>query len=122
MGDAGALVRDDPEFAASVVGLREHGQRAKYRHDEPGYTSRLDTLQALVLLPKLPFLKEWTAARRELARQYEERLAGVGDLRLPPGAEGQRARLVRLPRPDAGPRSPRQLPQNMRDRHGQALP
>jgi dTDP-4-amino-4,6-dideoxygalactose transaminase len=83
MGDAGALVCDDPELAGRVVGLREHGQRAKYHHDEPGYTSRLDTVQALVLLRKLPFLQGWTAARRGIARYYSEQLAGVGDLRLP---------------------------------------
>jgi dTDP-3-amino-3,4,6-trideoxy-alpha-D-glucose transaminase len=88
MGDAGAVVCDDRELAARVIGLREHGQRAKYRHDEPGYTARLDTLQALILLRKLPFLEEWTAARRDVARYYSERLQGVGDLRLPPVAEG----------------------------------
>jgi dTDP-4-amino-4,6-dideoxygalactose transaminase len=87
-GDAGALVCDDEELAARVRGLREHGQRAKYRHDEPGYTSRLDTLQAAVLIRKLPFLDEWTAARRELAGWYSERLGRVGDLRLPPVAPG----------------------------------
>jgi dTDP-3-amino-3,4,6-trideoxy-alpha-D-glucose transaminase len=88
IGDAGALVCDDPEVAARVVGLREHGQRAKYRHDEPGYTARLDTVQAAVLLRKLPFLEEWTAARRKIARYYSQRLEGVGDLRLPAVAEG----------------------------------
>jgi dTDP-4-amino-4,6-dideoxygalactose transaminase len=88
MGDAGAVVSDEAELAARIVGLREHGQRAKYRHDEPGYTSRLDTVQALVLLRKLPFLQEWTAARRDVARHYSEGLAGVGDLNLPPVPEG----------------------------------
>jgi dTDP-4-amino-4,6-dideoxygalactose transaminase len=87
-GDAGALVCDDDELAARVVGLREHGQRAKYRHDEPGYTSRLDAVQAAVLLRKLPLLEQWTAARRDVARRYMERLEGVGDLRLPPVPEG----------------------------------
>ena len=54
MGDAGALVTDDAELAARVRMLREHGQSRKYEHDVPGYTARLDTLQALVLLRKLP--------------------------------------------------------------------
>jgi dTDP-4-amino-4,6-dideoxygalactose transaminase len=82
-GDAGALVTDDAELAAQVRALREHGQRAKYRHDRPGYTARLDTIQALVLLQKLPLLNAWNAQRRAAARFYDEALAQVGDLVLP---------------------------------------
>jgi len=48
-----------------------------------GYTARLDTLQAVVLLHKLPLLEGWTRARRGLADHYAEGLDGVGDLRLP---------------------------------------
>jgi dTDP-3-amino-3,4,6-trideoxy-alpha-D-glucose transaminase len=83
LGDAGALVTDDPSFAGRVAGLREHGQRSKYHHDEPGYTARLDTIQAIVLRHKLPSLGEWTDARRAVARYYADALEGVGDLRLP---------------------------------------
>jgi dTDP-4-amino-4,6-dideoxygalactose transaminase len=88
MGDAGALVTDDDELADRVVALREHGQRAKYRHEFDGFTARLDTMQAIVLLKKLPFLDEWTDQRRAVAREYSERLAGVGDLLLPNVPEG----------------------------------
>jgi dTDP-3-amino-3,4,6-trideoxy-alpha-D-glucose transaminase len=84
MGDAGALATADAELAARMRALREHGQRTKYRHDLEGYTARLDTIQALVLLHKLPFLDEWNAQRDEAARFYTEALDGVGDLRLPP--------------------------------------
>jgi dTDP-4-amino-4,6-dideoxygalactose transaminase len=87
-GDAGALVTDDERLADTAVALREHGQRAKYRHDLEGYTARLDTIQALVLLRKLPLLEEWTAQRREIARLYCDALAGMGDLRLPPVPDG----------------------------------
>ena len=90
MGDAGALVTDDGELATRVEALREHGQTAKYRHDVEGYTSRLDTIQALVLLQKLPFLDEWNAQRRALAQFYNETLGEVGDLRLPPVPEGSK--------------------------------
>jgi dTDP-4-amino-4,6-dideoxygalactose transaminase len=48
-----------------------------------GYTARLDTLQAIVLLAKLPWLDWWTDERRSLASLYSEALQGVGDLRLP---------------------------------------
>jgi dTDP-4-amino-4,6-dideoxygalactose transaminase len=88
MGDAGAFVTNDDELADRVVALREHGQRAKYRHEFDGFTARLDTMQAIVLLKKLPFLDEWNDQRRAVAREYSERLAGVGDLVLPNVPEG----------------------------------
>jgi dTDP-4-amino-4,6-dideoxygalactose transaminase len=83
MGDAGALVTDDPELAARVRGLREHGQRAKYRHEREGWTARLDTVQAIFLLRKLPLLDGWNDERRAAAAAYTEALEGVGDLVLP---------------------------------------
>lgn len=88
MGDAGALVTNDSDAAARVRALREHGQRRKYQHDEIGWTARLDTIQAAVLLRKLPLLDGWNEERRALAALYLEALAGVGDLVLPPVAEG----------------------------------
>jgi dTDP-4-amino-4,6-dideoxygalactose transaminase len=87
-GDAGALVTDDEGLAERVRGLREHGQRAKYRHEVEGYTSRLDTIQALVLLRKLPLLDRWNEERRAAAAFYASALGGVGDLRLPPVPDG----------------------------------
>jgi dTDP-4-amino-4,6-dideoxygalactose transaminase len=88
MGDAGALVTDDEQLAASARALREHGQRVKYHHELVGWTARLDALQALVLERKLPHLDAWTAQRRRAAAIYDEQLAGVGDLRRPPVAPG----------------------------------
>jgi dTDP-3-amino-3,4,6-trideoxy-alpha-D-glucose transaminase len=82
-GDAGALVTDDEALAARVRALREHGQRRKYEHDAIGYTARLDTIQAIVLLRKLPLLAEWNDSRRAAARFYTEALVGLGDLVLP---------------------------------------
>jgi dTDP-3-amino-3,4,6-trideoxy-alpha-D-glucose transaminase len=87
-GDAGALVTDDSELASRVRALREHGQRAKYRHDFQGYTARLDSMQALVLLRKLPHLDGWNEERRNAAAFYSERLAGIGDLVIPPVPAG----------------------------------
>jgi dTDP-4-amino-4,6-dideoxygalactose transaminase len=88
MGDAGALVTRSEELAARVRALREHGQTSTYRSEVPGYTARLDTIQALVLLCKLPHLAEWNAERARAAAFYSRELAGVGDLRLPPVPEG----------------------------------
>lgn len=83
-GDAGALVTNDEALAARVRALREHGQLAKYRHEYEGFTSRLDSIQAAVLLRKLARLDEWNHERRLVAARYTEALDGVGDLRLPP--------------------------------------
>jgi len=82
-GDAGALVTDAGEVDGRVRALREHGQRAKYDHELVGWTSRLDTIQAIALLAKLPHLARWNDERRAAAAYYLERLAGVGDLVLP---------------------------------------
>jgi dTDP-4-amino-4,6-dideoxygalactose transaminase len=90
MGDAGALVTSRPELAATARALREHGQTARYRHELAGYTARLDTLQALVLLRKLPLLDAWNREREAAAGFYAEALAGVGDLRLPWAAQASK--------------------------------
>jgi dTDP-4-amino-4,6-dideoxygalactose transaminase len=87
-GDAGACVTGDEELAARVRALREHGQQRKYFHDFEGYTARLDTIQALVLLHKLPLLAGWNEERRAAALFYAQALVGVGDLVLPPVPEG----------------------------------
>jgi dTDP-4-amino-4,6-dideoxygalactose transaminase len=83
-GDAGALTTTDDAIATRIRVLREHGQTRKYEHDFVGYTGRLDTIQALILLQKLPHLERWNDERRGAAALYTSRLAGVGDLRLPP--------------------------------------
>ena len=83
-GDAGAFVTADSDAAEQVRALREHGQTAKYVHAHEGWTARLDTIQALVLSHKLPMLDGWNRQRGGAAQFYEEALAGVGDLVLPP--------------------------------------
>lgn len=88
MGDAGALVTNDPQLADRVAALREHGQWAKYLHEVEGYTARLDTIQAIVLLAKLGRLDDWNNERRRIVSEYQERLAGLGDLVLPAVPDG----------------------------------
>jgi dTDP-4-amino-4,6-dideoxygalactose transaminase len=85
-GDAGALTTDDSELADAVKSLREHGQRAKYEHEREGWTARLDTIQAIVLLAKLARIDRWNGERRTIAKHFLEHLDGVGDLELPPVA------------------------------------
>jgi dTDP-4-amino-4,6-dideoxygalactose transaminase len=83
MGDAGALVTDDEELATRVRAFRVHGETSKYHHEYVGYTARLDTIQAVVLLEKLPLLDEWNRQRQVAARFYTESLSGLDELRLP---------------------------------------
>jgi dTDP-4-amino-4,6-dideoxygalactose transaminase len=83
MGDAGALVTDDEELASRVRALRVHGETRKYHHEYVGYTARLDTIQAIVLLEKLPLLEDWNRQRREAAHFYSRALSDVDGLRLP---------------------------------------
>jgi dTDP-4-amino-4,6-dideoxygalactose transaminase len=90
MGDAGALVTDDEDLASRTRALRVHGETRKYHHEYVGYTARLDTIQAIVLLEKLPMLEEWNRKRRAAAQFYSDALLGVDGLRLPaepPGSE-----------------------------------
>jgi dTDP-4-amino-4,6-dideoxygalactose transaminase len=82
-GDAGALTTSDDALAKRVRALREHGQSAKYKHDMIGWTARLDSIQAVVLLHKLNHLEQWNDQRRAAAALYGEYLADAGDLRLP---------------------------------------
>lgn len=102
-GDAGACVTNDAELVALLKALREHGQRRKYYHDFEGYTARLDTIQALILLQKLPLLAGWNEQRRAAARVYSQALSGVGDLVLPNIPEGSNPvwhlYVVRTPEP-----------------------
>ncbi len=88
MGDGGALVTNDENVAGRLRALREHGQTRKNHHELLGCTARLDTIQATVLLQKLPLLDRWNESRREAARFYTEALAGVGDVDPPPVPAG----------------------------------
>jgi dTDP-4-amino-4,6-dideoxygalactose transaminase len=73
-GDAGAVLTSSDEVAAKVRALRNYGSNVKYHHPETGFNSRLDTLQAVVLLAKLQRLAAWNQGRREAAARYDELL------------------------------------------------
>jgi dTDP-4-amino-4,6-dideoxygalactose transaminase len=80
-GDGGMIVTQDDALATRMRRIRVHGGARQYYHDEVGYNSRLDALQAAVLLAKLPHLAGWSARRRENAAYYDQALRGVGDVR-----------------------------------------
>ncbi len=103
LGDAGALITSDSETAARIRALRQYGWSARYAAEAPyGRNSRLDELQAAVLLVKLPRLEGWNRRRREIARAYGQALAGTG-LALPPACGPESVAhlyVVRSPRRD----------------------
>ncbi len=76
-GDGGMLVTNDDAVADMARMLRVHGSRKKYFNEVVGYNSRLDTLQAAILRVKLPHVDAWNAARRRVARVYNDLLEGV---------------------------------------------
>jgi dTDP-4-amino-4,6-dideoxygalactose transaminase len=69
-GEAGLLTMNDDRLAERLRALRIHGGLTEYLHQEVGFNSRLDALQAAVLRVKLPHLEAWTQARRERAESY----------------------------------------------------
>jgi dTDP-4-amino-4,6-dideoxygalactose transaminase len=80
-GDAGAVVTSQPELAARVRALANHGRvdgSAHYQHEFVGTNSRLDALQAIALSGKLACLDEWTSRRIDLAARYREHLTWTG--------------------------------------------
>ena len=77
------IVTQDEELAARLKRLRVHGGMKTYYHEEVGYNSRLDALQAAVLLAKLPHLESWSAARRKNAEYYNKAFADSSYIRTP---------------------------------------
>lgn len=82
-GDGGLLVTSDEAIAEQARMLRAHGSRKKYHNETVGYNSRLDTLQAAILLVKLPHLERYNQARRAIAQGYNAGLAGLEGLITP---------------------------------------
>lgn len=82
-GDGGALFTNDAALATRLRSLANHGQTVKYQHDLVGMNSRLDTLQAAVLLAKLTHLSDFEKRRRAVAHRYDEGLAGLSGIEVP---------------------------------------
>jgi dTDP-4-amino-4,6-dideoxygalactose transaminase len=77
-GDAGLLTTTSAEFDDHARILRGHGMRKRYYHEEVGWNSRLDSLQAAVLEVKLRYLPEWNQQRRDHAALYDELFRAAG--------------------------------------------
>jgi dTDP-4-amino-4,6-dideoxygalactose transaminase len=77
-GDAGLVTTNDPEMAAHMRRLRNHGSSRRYVHEELGWNSRLDAIQAAILRVKLKYVEGWNETRRQRAARYDELFAAAG--------------------------------------------
>lgn len=82
-GDGGAIFTDDDELAAKMVILHKHGQDRKYHHICMGLNSRLDTLQAAIILAKFDVFEEEVKLRAEIGKKYTEALKGIKGIVTP---------------------------------------
>jgi dTDP-4-amino-4,6-dideoxygalactose transaminase len=90
-GDGGALTTNDPAIAARLRAMRNLGLKTREECVEWSSNSRLDTLQAALLLVKFAHLEEWTAQRRAHAAAYRRLLAGIPGVDLPVDGPNERA-------------------------------
>lgn len=76
-GDGGLITAANEQQAKSLLSLRNHGSQVRYYHDEIGYNSRLDELQAAILRVKFRHIDRFNDERRRVARAYTARLSGL---------------------------------------------
>lgn len=81
-GDAGAITTNDVTIAREVRKIANLGSMFKNQHDVIGCNSRLDTLQAIALSLKIPFLAQWNAERRRLASLYASWLKDISEIQF----------------------------------------
>jgi dTDP-4-amino-4,6-dideoxygalactose transaminase len=77
-GDGGMVITDDQALAERILSLRNHGSKVRYYHDEVGYNSRLDEIQAAILNVKFRHIDAYTEGRRRSAALYAKHLAVPG--------------------------------------------
>ena len=82
-GDGGAIFTSDAELAKVARQIARHGQDRRYHHVRIGVNSRLDTLQAAILLPKLEILDDEMALRQQAAQTYGRLLADIDGVIVP---------------------------------------
>ncbi len=82
-GDGGAMMTQDADLSERLRAICKHGSKEKYHHQLVGLNSRLDTLQAAILMAKLPHLDDFISARGFAAQYYCEALKGLDWIELP---------------------------------------
>jgi dTDP-4-amino-4,6-dideoxygalactose transaminase len=90
-GDGGAITTNDPELAAAMRMLGDHGRKTGYFHEKVGVNSRLDAVQAVILQIKLRYLDAWNTQRAAVAARYHDRLHSIKDIVLPQVVTGGRS-------------------------------
>lgn len=87
-GDGGAITTNNPELAAQIRMIKEHGSKERYLHEVIGVNSRLDAIQAVILQIKLKYLDFWNNQRIEIAQRYRELLQPLPNITLPAALAG----------------------------------
>lgn len=82
-GDGGLITTSSQELCNEIKVLRGHGSRTMYHYDLVGYNSRLDSIQAAILLARFPHLASWTNKRRDHASLYRRLLGSISQIALP---------------------------------------
>jgi len=82
-GDGGAIFTNDEALATIIRQIARHGQDRRYHHIRVGVNSRLDTLQAAILLPKLEILNDEVQARQRVAEMYNQLFTEAGITTIP---------------------------------------
>jgi len=82
-GDGGAIFTNDDDLAHTIRGIVNHGMYKRYHHDVVGVNSRLDSIQAGVLLAKLPKLDDYNKARRTAAKKYNAAFKAIENIEIP---------------------------------------
>jgi dTDP-4-amino-4,6-dideoxygalactose transaminase len=82
-GEAGIIVTNDDKLYTILKRLRDHGQSAKYHHDEIGWNARMDGIQGAILSVKLKYIDQWNEARRNNAKLYTDLFSGNSSVILP---------------------------------------
>lgn len=83
MGDAGALTTNNKNYSEKMAKFARHGGLIKGSHEIEGINSRMDGMQAAILLAKMPHLKKWTNRRQQISQTYSNSLKELPSI-LPP--------------------------------------
>ena len=103
-GDGGMVTTQDGDLAERLRTLRQHGSRVRYYHEELGFNSRLDEIQAAILRVKLRYLETWIGDRRRIADFYRQALRDGNVVAPPDDPQGRHVYnqfTLRVPRRDA---------------------
>ena len=89
-GDGGAITTNNPELAAQIRMVKEHGSKVRYLHEVIGVNSRLDAIQAVILQIKLKYLDFWNNQRIEISQRYWKLLKPLPNITLPAALAGSK--------------------------------